>query len=81
MRLQSGRLAVVVEQNPRDLVAPVVKVFFSTKSQMHVVPMRLELSRSADRIVGREGREGPDGRFPHLDELWADPEVLHRLKR
>ncbi len=81
VRLASGRLAVVVEQNPHDLVAPVVKVFFSTKSQMHVVPTRLELSRSADRIVGREGREGPDGRFPHLDELWADPEVLHRLKR
>ncbi len=84
VRLASGRLAVVVEQNPHDLKAPVVKVFFSTKSQMHVVPATLDLSRSADRIVGREGRNSDDGagdRFQHLEELWADPELLQRLGR
>ncbi len=36
VRLQSGRLAVVVEQNTAALAAPKVKVFFSTKAQMPV---------------------------------------------
>jgi hypothetical protein len=55
-------------------------VFFSTKSQLHITPVRLDLSRpgTQDRITGRE--EGGAARFPHLDELWADPDVLRRMK-
>jgi hypothetical protein len=80
VRLESGRLAVVVEQNPRNLVTPVVKTFFSTKSQMHIPPERLDLGASgcSDRIAGREARE--PGRFEHLDELWLDPAVVRRSK-
>jgi HD-GYP domain-containing protein (c-di-GMP phosphodiesterase class II) len=80
VRLESGRLAVVVEQNPRSLITPVVKAFFSTKSQMHIPPERLDLAASgcSDRIAGREARE--PGRFEHLDELWVDPAVLRRSK-
>jgi HD-GYP domain-containing protein (c-di-GMP phosphodiesterase class II) len=80
VKLESGKLAVVVEQTPGKLVAPVVMVFFSTKSQMHITPVRLDLSRpgTQDRITGRE--EGGAARFPHLDELWADPDVLRRMK-
>ncbi len=80
VKLESGRLAVVVEQTPAKLVAPVVMVFFSTKSQLHITPVRLDLSRpgTQDRITGRE--EGGAARFPHLDELWADPDVLRRMK-
>ena len=80
VKLQSDRLAVVVEQNPGKLVAPVVMVFFSNKSQLHITPTRLDLSKpgTQDRITGRE--EGGAARFPHLDELWADPDVLLRMK-
>jgi len=79
VKLASGKLAVVVEQNAGNLVSPVVMVFFSTKSQMHITPTRLDLSRGTqDRITGRE--EGGNERFPHLDELWADPDVLRRMK-
>jgi HD-GYP domain-containing protein (c-di-GMP phosphodiesterase class II) len=80
LRLASGRLAVVVEQNPANLVSPVVKVFFSTKSGMPITPARLDLSAKgcSDRIVGRE--EDAAGRFPQLDELWAEPDVLRRMK-
>ncbi len=80
LRLASGKLAVVVEQNPSNLVSPVVKVFFSTKSNLPVTPVRLDLSAKgcADRIVGRE--ENAAARFPQLDELWAEPEVLRKMK-
>jgi HD-GYP domain-containing protein (c-di-GMP phosphodiesterase class II) len=80
VRMASGKLAVVAEQNPGKLVAPVVVVFFSLKSQLHVTPTRLDLSASGtlDRIVARE--EGGAERFPHLDELWADPDALRRMK-
>ena len=81
VRLASGRLAVVVEQNAHSLVAPVVKAFFSIKSQMRITPMRLDLSDkgSNDRIVGRHADEANS--FGKLEELWADPELLRRLHR
>jgi len=69
VKLQSGRLAVVVDQNPQSLIAPIVKVFFSTKSQMPMAPQVLDLSSSNDRIVARENPA--TWGFKHLDELWA----------
>jgi len=69
VRLQSGKLAVVIEQNPQSLAAPVVKVFFSTNAQMPIAPVRLELAKSSDRIVGRENPK--TWGFKQVDELWA----------
>ena len=78
VKLQSGRLAVVVEQNPGKLVAPVVKSFYSTKSEMRITPERIDLSRPGchERIVARHGQDAKS--FPGLDELWVEPEVLQR---
>ena len=74
--LASGRLAVVMEQNPQSLTSPVVKVFFSTKSQMPIPTQRVDLatSGSGDRIVGRESPA--KWGFGFIDELWADPEAI-----
>ncbi|HSI58600.1 MAG TPA: HD-GYP domain-containing protein [Ideonella sp.] len=77
VRLQSGKLAVVVEQSPISLGKPVVKLVFSTHSQMPMSPQRLELARSADRIVGRENPQ--TWGFKQLDALWAGDEVLRKL--
>jgi putative nucleotidyltransferase with HDIG domain len=78
VRLASGKLAVVVEQNAAALVAPMVKVFFSTKSNMGVPPTLLDLTKSADRIVGRE--DPAKWGFKQLDELWVEGEVLKRSR-
>ncbi len=70
VKLHSGRLAVVVEQSPVRLTAPLVRVFFSTKSQMPIPTelLNLDLPNSTDRIVSRENPT--DWGFKHLDELW-----------
>jgi len=70
VRLQSDRLAVVIEQNASALTAPVVRVFYSLKSQMPVALQRLDLSGgTSDRIAGRESPE--KWKFGFLNELWA----------
>jgi len=78
VRMQSGRLAVVCEQNPESLVSPKVKVFFSTRSQLHVPPEILNLANPAcaDRIAARESNA--QWKFTQLDELWAGPDALKR---
>lgn len=80
VRLASGKLAVVLEQNPRMLVAPVVKVFFSINSNMPIPACRLDLSRPGctDRITGRES--SAKWGFTQVDELWVEGDVLRRSR-
>ena len=69
VRLGSGRLAVVLEQTSQSLTTPVVKVFFSTQSNLPIEARRLDLAKSNDRITGRESRS--DWNFPQLESLWG----------
>ena len=84
VRLASGRLAVVMEQSAeqvaKTLVSPIVKVFFSTKTQMPITPVLLDLSKSicADRIVARESPA--QWGFSWLNDLWLPPEIQARSK-
>lgn len=79
VRMRSGKLGVVVEQNEASLVSPKVKLFFSIRSNMPVPVELLDLSASScsDAIVARESNV--QWKFPHLDELWAGPEILRKL--
>jgi putative nucleotidyltransferase with HDIG domain len=69
VRLHSGRLAVVIDQNPGRLTMPKVKIFFSTKSNMPIELKEMDLSSdSSDKITGRE--DPATWGFTHLNELW-----------
>jgi len=54
VRLKSGRLAIVLEQTEKSLLTPIVKVFFSTKSNEPIMPEMLDLSRSQESIASAE---------------------------
>ena len=57
VRLQSGRLAVVVEQQvTKSILLPKVRVFFSSKSMAYITPELLDLAGPGlqDKIVARE---------------------------
>lgn len=72
VRLESGRLGVVVEQHSQSLLVPKVKVFFSTKSRTHIHQEVIDLARPQcqDKIVARESAE--KWGLVHLEALWAD---------
>ncbi|TAH11892.1 MAG: HD-GYP domain-containing protein [Curvibacter sp.] len=71
VQLSSGRLGVVVEQTSKSLTTPVVKVFFSTKSNMRIVPELVDLSKpgAVEKILKRE--DPAKWRFSDLNELWS----------
>ena len=54
VKLESGRLGVVIEQTDGNLLAPKVRAFFSTRSNVYIPPETLDLARGADRIVNHE---------------------------
>jgi len=70
VRMASGKLGVVVEQNTK-LTAPKVKLFFSTRSGMPFEPKLVDLMDSYvnDKIVAREPPE--NWNFSYLKDLWA----------
>ncbi|WP_306427219.1 HD-GYP domain-containing protein [Caballeronia sordidicola] len=70
VRLESRHLAVVLDQNRGAISAPVVKKFFSTKSNQPVIPhvLNLEKAQGSDRIVRVEDPKAWN--FPHLTDNW-----------
>jgi putative nucleotidyltransferase with HDIG domain len=74
VRLQSGRLAVVIDQTEKSLLTPKVRVFFSTKSNAHVPMQVLDLSHvsARDKILSPE--DPAKWNFPNLDAMIGAPE-------
>ena len=71
VRLNSGRLGVVVEQHEKSLLTPRVKVFFSARSRMPLAQEIVDLARlEGEKIVGRECPE--EWGFRNLEELWLE---------
>jgi HD-GYP domain-containing protein (c-di-GMP phosphodiesterase class II) len=59
VKLESGRIAVVVEPHESEVLKPKVRAFFSTRANVHIPTQLVDLSRpfgadGGDRIVGYE---------------------------
>lgn len=70
VRLESERLAVVLDQGEGSLLTPKVRVFFNARKREPIFLKDLDLGAAdcGDRIVGLESAE--KWNFPHLDKLW-----------
>ena len=80
VRMRSGRLAVVIEQNAAALTKPRVKIFFSTKAGLPLERHVLDLAAAnvTDQI---EARENPENwNFPYLNELWDGESALKQAR-
>jgi len=75
VRLQSGKLAVVAEQSTHSLLKPKVKVFFSTKSNMRILPELVDLGGPwcQDKVISCEDPE--KWPFNDLEQLWGAPNL------
>lgn len=73
--LKSGRLALVIDQSAKNLLTPIVKVFFSTKSKIRIPMDVLDLSKPGvnDQIIGHENPE--KWGLCHVNELWDQNEL------
>src|SRR3989338_2222097 len=71
VKLESGHLGVTVEQTAKSLLTPVVKVFFSIKSNVRIPPEMLDLSKPGckNKIVSHE--DPAKWGIGDLHELWS----------
>jgi HD-GYP domain-containing protein (c-di-GMP phosphodiesterase class II) len=71
VKLNNEKLAVVVDQSPRSLLKPIVKVFYSLRHQERLPPQEIDLSAPHTKlqILGRE--DPADWTFPDLNDIWS----------
>jgi putative nucleotidyltransferase with HDIG domain len=72
VRLSSDRLAVVVEQSSKSLLAPTVKAFFAAGTRTNLPPEIIDLSLpgTSEKITSRE--EAAKWGLKDIDRLWAE---------
>ena len=73
VRLESGKLGVVIEQGEQSLLKPKIRVFFSTKSQAYIKPETIDIARSPEEIAGRE--DAAKWGIKDVDRYWAGDKV------
>jgi HD-GYP domain-containing protein (c-di-GMP phosphodiesterase class II) len=73
VRLESGKLGVVIEQGEQSLLKPKIRVFFSTKSQAYIKPETIDIARSPEKIAGRE--DAAKWGIKDVDRYWAGDKV------
>lgn len=75
LKLKSGKLAVVIDQSPKSLLTPIVKVFFSTKVKSRIPVTLIDLSKPGERdtIIGYE--DPSLWGILNIDEVWSQFEI------
>ena len=71
VRLESGRLGVVVEQSEKSLLTPRVKVFFSTRANARIRTDVVDLSAPGCRDTIAQREDPAQWQFPDLNTLWT----------
>lgn len=54
VRLDSGRLGVVVQQKEENLLEPLVRVFYNSRQNYYIQPEIIDLSKDRDHVVSCE---------------------------
>jgi len=57
VRLNSGRLGVIIQQKEENLLEPLVRVFYNSRQNYYIQPELIDLSKSHDRVVSCEDYE------------------------
>nr|WP_217343632.1 HD-GYP domain-containing protein [Noviherbaspirillum sp. L7-7A]MBV0877691.1 HD-GYP domain-containing protein [Noviherbaspirillum sp. L7-7A] len=70
VRLTSGRLGVVVDQGARSLLAPRLRVFFSTKSNTYLPPVMIDLSAPGERDKVVCFEDADQWKIKDLERFW-----------
>lgn len=73
VRLTSGRMGVVIEQNEHSLLVPRVKVFYSAKARAFIPPevVDLALLGGREKIIGREEPHEWGIRAEIINAMWS----------
>jgi putative nucleotidyltransferase with HDIG domain len=72
VKMESNHLGVIIEQTEKSLLTPLVKIFFSIKSNGRVAPKVVDLSKPdcKDKIVSHE--DPLKWGIRDIQELWSD---------
>lgn len=71
VRLESGRLAIVIEQNEQTLLLPKVKVFMSARTSKRFTPHVVNLADEAERDSIVKIELPADWDLENVDQLWG----------
>jgi putative nucleotidyltransferase with HDIG domain len=71
IRLDSGRLGIVIDQAEKSLLTPRIKVFYSTRSEARIKPEIIDLSHPDCREKIAQREDPAKWNFPDLNELWS----------
>jgi putative nucleotidyltransferase with HDIG domain len=71
VRLSNHRLAVVIEQNPGQLLKPIVKTVYSLRSQEPLVPECIDLSAPHCQVTIMQREDPAHWNIPQLNAIWS----------
>jgi len=69
VKLDSERLAVVIDQNKESLLAPMVRVFYDTQTKTYLNEEDIDLMQSDEKVIGLE--DPLAWGIKNIEEIWC----------